>query len=82
MCYGFFYPQKNTRSEAAKAQHEVSKPYAGEKMVCEQSVRAPSKDPERKAKASASKTNPGAVAHSDKMLSELILLPDEVVSPG
>ena len=61
------------RSEAAKVQHEVSKPYAGEKMVEEHSVPPPSKPkekPERKAKATASKTNPGAVARGDKIAKE------------
>jgi N6-adenosine-specific RNA methylase IME4 len=62
------------RSEAAKAQHEVSKPYAGEKMVVQQSVGlAPPKahiPPATKAKATASKTNPGAVARGDKIAKE------------
>ena len=53
--------------QIAKEQHEVSRPYAGEKMVGEQSVpppsekpqvhgqsvRTPGKDPERKAKATS-----------------------------
>jgi len=53
------------RSEAAREQHEVSKPYAGEKMVVRQSVGSPEKahtPPATQAKAAASKTNPGAVA--------------------
>ena len=63
------------RSEAAKEQHEVSRPYAGEKkpeMVVEQSVPPPPEKPhkERKAKAAASKTNPGAVARGDKLVKD------------
>jgi N6-adenosine-specific RNA methylase IME4 len=61
------------RSKAAKAQHEVSKPRAGEHkpvMVEEHSVPPPKEKPERKAKAAASKTNPGAVARGDKIVKE------------
>jgi len=36
-------------------------------MVCEQNVPAPSKQPERKAKATTSKTNPGAVARGENL---------------
>jgi len=56
------------RSEAAKGQHAVSKPYAGEKMVVGQSVPLPSDCHKTKeAAATASKTNPGAVARGDKL---------------
>ena len=51
------------RSEAAKVQHEVSKPYAGEnmpEMVWEQTVPAPSSDaPRRSAKAKRATRTPG-----------------------
>jgi len=67
------------RSEAAREQHEVSKPYAGEKMVVEHTVQPPSHEPkERKAKATASKTNPGAVARGDRLAKERPDLADQV----
>jgi len=59
------------RSEAAKVQHEVSKPYAGEnmpEMVVGQTVPAPSSDaprPGKKSKSQASNTNAGAVARGE-----------------
>ena len=59
------------RSEAAKAQHEVSKPYAGEKMVVEHSVPVPSDDEahkSRQSKASRSKTNRGTLTSPHKGL--------------
>ena len=61
------------RSEAAKAQHEVSKPRAGEHkpvMVVEHSVLPPKpkNEPGKKAKATASKTNKGAVARGEKLI--------------
>lgn len=57
------------RSEAAKAQHEVSTPRHGETMVVGQSVLPPDKkvEPGKSAKAKASKTNRGAVARGDKL---------------
>ncbi len=60
------------RAEATKAQHEVSKPYAGEKMVVEQIVPPPlvKKHKERQSKAKSSKTNAGAVARGDKLAKE------------
>jgi N6-adenosine-specific RNA methylase IME4 len=68
------------RSEAAKAQHEVSKPYAGEKMVVEHSVPPPSakEHKKRKSKAAASKTNPGAVARGEKLIKERPDLAEDV----
>ena len=56
------------RSEAAKVQHEHSNPRSGERLVVQHSVVEP--DNPRKgqsAKATASKTNPGAVARGDKL---------------
>jgi hypothetical protein len=58
------------RSEAAKERERTET--GTFQPVCEQSVHAPvaSKQPERKAKATASKTNPGAVARGDKLAKE------------
>ncbi|MBN2326732.1 MAG: hypothetical protein JXR73_06225 [Candidatus Omnitrophica bacterium] len=58
------------RSEATTKQHEVSKPYAGEKkpeMVVQQNVGEPSSHTSEitKKKAEASKTNAGAVARGN-----------------
>jgi len=50
------------RAEAAREQHEVSNPRAGETMVVEHSVPQPERHKSKPAKAAASKTNPGAVA--------------------
>jgi len=61
------------KAKAAREQHQVSKPYAGEKMVRGQSVPAPSrksKHPDRKAKAEESKTNRGAVKRGDQLTKE------------
>jgi N6-adenosine-specific RNA methylase IME4 len=59
------------RSEAAKEQPRTKTGFA-EKQVGEQSVHRPAKhdEPERKAKASASKTNAGAVARGDKLAND------------
>ena len=57
------------RTDKAKAQHEVSKPYAGEKMVLQHYVVAPSR-PGQQAKAAAAHVNAGAVARGDKLASE------------
>jgi len=56
------------RSKAAKQQPREPDGTMAAKPVRGQSVRAPaSRDPERKAKAAASKTNVGAVARGDKL---------------
>lgn len=57
------------RSEAAKEQHEVSNPRAGESLVVGQTVLPPEtkEEPGKQAKAAASKTNKGAVARGDKL---------------
>ena len=50
-------------------------------MVGEQNVHSPEKkhnEPERKTKAAASKTNPGAVARGDKLVKERPDLPEKV----
>jgi hypothetical protein len=59
------------RSEAAKEQPRTKTGFA-EKQVSGQSVHRPAKhdEPERKAKASASKTNAGAVARGDKLAND------------
>ena len=71
------------RSEAAKAQHEVSKPRAGEHkpvMVVEHSVLPPKpkNEPGKKAKATASKTNKGAVARGEKLIKKRPDLAEDV----
>jgi N6-adenosine-specific RNA methylase IME4 len=63
------------RSEAAKVQHEVSNPRAGESMVKQQTVAAPKKakadeHPNAKNKATESKTNLGAVQRGDQLYKE------------
>jgi phage protein D len=56
------------RSEAAKAQHEVSRPWAGEKMVVEHFVPLPSdRHKGRQAKAAAARVSRGAVARGEKL---------------
>lgn len=69
------------RSEAAKEQHAASTPRHGETMVQEQSVPRPKfNQPEAKAKAKASKTNPGAVKRGDKLAKDRPDLAEKVRS--
>jgi len=61
------------RTDKAKAQHEVSKPYAGERMVVGHYVPLPSdgnRDKGKQAKAAAAHVNAGAVARGDKLALE------------
>lgn len=62
------------RAEAAKAQHEVSNPRAGEVLVPPQVVERPKTESRENygvtAKAAASHTNRGAVERGDKLASE------------
>jgi len=70
-----------TRSEAAKEQHAVSNPRAGECLVVRQSVEQPERrDKGNQAKAALSKTNPGAVARGDKLAKERPDLPHFVAN--
>lgn len=71
------------RAEATKAQHEVSRPWAGEEkpeVVVQQSVGSPSDKPNHTppattAKAKASKTNAGAVQRGDLLVKQRPDLP-------
>ena len=67
------------RSAAAREQHAVSNPRAGESLVREQSVPAPEAPrPGKAAKAAAAKVNAGAVARGDKLAKDRPDLADKV----
>lgn len=68
------------RAEAAREQENRGNQYMPKVEVREHIVHIPAKSeqPERKAKAAASKTNPGAVARGDKLVKERPDLADQV----